>query len=237
MHQIVENLNKLGVHSIENNLQLLLEIKETDTKQVSQIDEQMSRLFARTRKNLSLECPKALLDELPITAGHMQATAERMHYTRSLTGSEFMDTFDFEVWDSDAESTTMFLSEVMERDTAATRAFIQVMKEELPSQAARMITVSLIDGEPAGIVLPHLEPGKDAEGRFFWIGLHPTFRGKNRGCALHHIGLHRLQHDFGATTYVGATELGNAPMRAIMKQNGCTEQKAVMVTLECVVCK
>ncbi|WP_268626099.1 hypothetical protein [Paenibacillus alvei] len=66
------------------------------------------------------------------------------------------------------------------------------------------------------------------EGRLFWIGIHPAYKGKGLGRGLHTIGLYRLQHDFQAKSYLGATEIENAPMRKIMETNGCVQQATVV---------
>jgi RimJ/RimL family protein N-acetyltransferase len=82
------------------------------------------------------------------------------------------------------------------------------------------------------VVFPHLEPDKDREGRIFWIGIHPKFRGKGLGKYLHLIGLYRLRNDFNAKSYLGATEINNNPMKKIMKYNGCVENKHPVISLE-----
>ena len=82
------------------------------------------------------------------------------------------------------------------------------------------------------MVFPHLEPDKDNEGRIFWIGIQPKFRGKGLGKNLHQIGLYRLQNDFKAKSYLGATQINNNSMRKIMKYNGCVENKNTVISLE-----
>ncbi|GGN59112.1 GNAT family N-acetyltransferase [Oceanobacillus indicireducens] len=113
-----------------------------------------------------------------------------------------------------------------------TEKFLRSMKTELPSQVERMFTIYKVKDEPVGVVFPHLEPNKDREGRIFWIGIHPKFRGKGLGKNLHLIGLYRLRNDFKAKSYLGATEINNYPMKKIMLSNGCVENKNTVISLE-----
>ena len=52
------------------------------------------------------------------------------------------------------------------------------------------------------------------------------------GKQLHLIGLFRLQIEFKAKSYLGATQIENIPMRKIMEANGCSEQKDLFITME-----
>jgi RimJ/RimL family protein N-acetyltransferase len=78
----------------------------------------------------------------------------------------------------------------------------------------------LLDGEPVGIVLPVIWPRKVIEGTQFHIAVHPAWRRRGLGRALHAAGLHLLA-DAGATRYVGSTWLENAAMTRVFERNGC----------------
>ena len=121
-----------------------------------------------------------------------------------------------------------FLAETMGKIVQEAQAFLITMKEELPAQADNMFTVYVVNGEPAGVVLPHIEPDTDREGRMFWVGMHPRYRGKGLGKSLHLTGLYRLQNEYNAKTYLGSTQIDNVPMRKIMAGNGCIEQHTLI---------
>ncbi|WP_449620055.1 GNAT family N-acetyltransferase [Robertmurraya sp. Marseille-Q9965] len=144
-----------------------------------------------------------------------------------------IDDLDYEIWSFNENRAISFLSEVMDRNMDDTQKFLMSMKIELPSQVQKMYTIFKLKNEPVGVVFPHLEPDMDKEGRIFWIGIHPKFQGNGLGRILHLIGLYRLQNDFKAKSYIGATQINNIPMRKIMVANGCLENKNTVISLEC----
>lgn len=75
-------------------------------------------------------------------------------------------------------------------------------------------------GEPVGLSIPIIEQGTVDEGRLFYFGVVPEWRGKGYGSAFHRISLNLLQR-IGATTYVGSTDEANRHMIRIFEQNGC----------------
>lgn len=75
-------------------------------------------------------------------------------------------------------------------------------------------------GEPVGLSIPIIEQGTVDEGRLFYFGIVPEWRGKGYGAALHRISLNLLR-GIGVTTYVGSTDEANRHMIRIFEQNGC----------------
>ena len=75
-------------------------------------------------------------------------------------------------------------------------------------------------GEPVGLSIPIIEQGTVDEGRLFYFGVVPEWRGKGYGTALHRISLNLLR-EIGATTYVGSTDEANRHMIRIFERNGC----------------
>lgn len=76
-------------------------------------------------------------------------------------------------------------------------------------------------GHPIGIIMPHIEPDTVAEGRLFYFGLFPEYRGEGKGVALHQLALHLLRENFRAKVYIGNTSAKNIPMIHTFIQNGC----------------
>lgn len=77
------------------------------------------------------------------------------------------------------------------------------------------------EGETVGISIPHIEPGTKEEGRLFYFGILPKWRGKGVGTVCHQHSLETLK-SLGATYYVGSTDAANAGMIRIFENNGCT---------------
>lgn len=75
-------------------------------------------------------------------------------------------------------------------------------------------------GEPIGLSIPIIEQGTVDEGRLFYFGVVPEFRGKGYGAAFHRISL-KLLREIGAVTYVGSTDEANQHMIRIFELNGC----------------
>ncbi|WP_252504905.1 GNAT family N-acetyltransferase [Sporosarcina sp. Marseille-Q4943] len=74
--------------------------------------------------------------------------------------------------------------------------------------------------EPIGLSIPMIEQGTVDEGRLFYFGVVPEWRGKGYGAMFHRISLNLLQ-EFGAKTYVGSTDEANQHMIRIFEQNDC----------------
>ncbi|WP_221567798.1 GNAT family N-acetyltransferase [Alkalihalobacillus sp. TS-13] len=94
------------------------------------------------------------------------------------------------------------------------------MKTELGSNYIKNCLIAYHDKDPIGITIPHIEPGTVDEGRLFYFGLIPAYRGNKLGMTLHKLSLQFLKC-IGATYYIGATGHKNIPMERIFQINGC----------------
>lgn len=98
--------------------------------------------------------------------------------------------------------------------------FLDSLKRELGEQWREHCLYFINDRDYAGIAIPHIEMGTMDEGRLFYFGVVPEWRGKGMGSAIHKIAL-TLLRKWNATTYVGSTGSENEPMIRIFEQNGC----------------
>ena len=230
MNELLRQLHEAGVHGIKSDKGIILEALEDQLHNEREIDALLYKLLLDVKglKQVIFQCSRKLLAKLDNVQKMMTTEGERVIYTRSLAVPIEIQVPSFEIWPATEQKSISFLAEVMGRSTERAHAFLRGMKEELPTQADTMFTVYLVNGEAAGIVLPHIEPDTDREGRMFWIGMHPSYRGKGLGKNLHMIGLYRLQEEFKAKTYLGSTQIDNYPMRNIMASNGCVERNTVI---------
>ncbi|MCS0673675.1 GNAT family N-acetyltransferase [Cytobacillus firmus] len=235
MDKLLKDLNAAGVHSINSDSGIILEIFQDELLSPNKVDYLINSLLTldgSSIEKVKLECPQGILDKLVVTRGKMKVIGERIIFKKQFEECENKKVPSYEVWPLLNQSSIAFLSEVMNYTYEQTEKFLKSMKTELPEQADKMFTVYTVHSEPAGAVFPHLEPGWDREGRMFWIGIHPDFKGKGYGKNLHLIGLHRLQHDFKAEKYLGATRADNAAMRKVMEANGCIQESNSVFSLE-----
>ncbi|TFJ92338.1 GNAT family N-acetyltransferase [Lentibacillus salicampi] len=236
MDTLLKQLKRAGVRSIKNDFDIMLELSDAGHHRAAKIDSLISDLLtglgnSRFEKVL-FECSEAMLNNLHEVKKQMRMTGKRVVYTKPLTNPIEKSTVPYhEVCPITRPNAISLLSEVMGRSFRDAEKFLKGMKTELPSQADNMYTVYMVDGEPIGVVLPHIEPDTDKEGRMFWIGVHPVFRGKGYGRLLHLIGLYRLQHEFGATSYYGVTKVDNTPMQNVMSANGCVRNNDPVISL------
>lgn len=233
---VLKQLQTVGVHYITSGNTIMLEILNDKHNKATEIDMLIHKLITQLQncnfKNIKLECPKHLLNSLNCTKAKMKIIGERVIYTNTLTMPEDFSIPNYEVWSIFENKSISFLSEIMQKSLIDTENFLKQMSEELPSQAEKMYTVYIVNNEPVGVVLPHIEPRTDREGRMFWIGIHPCFLGKRMGKALHSIGLYRLKNDFKAKSYLGITQTDNHAMKKIMISNGCTQNENTVISLE-----
>ncbi|WP_085506569.1 GNAT family N-acetyltransferase [Thalassobacillus devorans] len=96
------------------------------------------------------------------------------------------------------------------------------VKGELGEDYRKSCLVAYENGEPIGVVMPHIEPGTADEGRLFYFGLVPEVRGKRKSKQLHRQALDILKSQFGASYYIGSTSRNNVPMLKTFEANGCT---------------
>ncbi|WP_370223182.1 GNAT family N-acetyltransferase [Cytobacillus sp.] len=234
MDKLLKDLKAAGVHSIKGDSEIILEIFQDERISPNKADYLINRLLTMDESRIEkvkLQCPQAILDELMVSRGKMKVIGERVIFKKQFAESKIEQAPPYEVWPLLNNSSIIFLSEVMNFTYEQTEKFLKSMKAELPEQADNMFTVYTVHSEPAGAVFPHLEPDRDREGRMFWIGIHPDFKGKGYGKNLHLIGLHRLQYEYKAEKYLGATSADNAAMRKIMEANGCTQESNSVFTL------
>ncbi len=91
--------------------------------------------------------------------------------------------------------------------------------------------VAFKDGNPVGYVFPQRYFDKMEEGSIFAIGVLPKFQGNGYGKVIHAKGLEMLAA-MGVTSYVGSTEIENAPMIAIFLANGCELTKVHTIEVD-----
>lgn len=218
---------------IENDSTIMLELLACMPSQLNEADYLVREIVKkRMNKKVLLETPKGILEQLPFTNTTMSKKGERIIFTKDLLEKKIISNQVYEVWSISEPRAIHFLSEVMEQGIQETEKFLQSMRSELPDQVDNILTVHYDNHIPIGVVIPHIEPDTDSEGRIFWIGLHPQYRGKGYGRNLHNIGLERLQQDFQAKTYLGATQIENEPMKNIMIANGCKHFGESVISLE-----
>lgn len=94
------------------------------------------------------------------------------------------------------------------------------MQSELGAGYQKSCLVIFHENQAAGVTMPQIEQGTDDEGRLFYFGIVPAFRGRGLGEYLHKLSLHLLKQ-MGATYYIGATGQRNIPMQRIFEANAC----------------
>ncbi|MEL5987215.1 N-acetyltransferase [Kurthia gibsonii] len=181
---------------------------------------------------IKLECLKNLFNRFEFIKDHMNIIGERVMFTKNLIMEEVTPPPQYEVWPIHTNKSIVFLSEIMKISFNEAQNFLIQMREELPEQAEKMYTVYIVNHEPIGVVLPHIEPRTDKEGRIFWIGIHPRFLGTKLGKNLHTIGLYRLKNEFKANSYLGITKIDNHAMKKVMISNNCLQNENTLISLE-----
>lgn len=110
--------------------------------------------------------------------------------------------------------------------------WLDQMKGELGSNYTNSLLGVFENGTAIGITMPHIEPGTFDEGRLFYFGLVPEERGKGKSAAIHLQSLFLLKRNFGASTYIGATDRSNRPMLRVFEKNDCRLLRRVAATLD-----
>ncbi|MDQ0351891.1 RimJ/RimL family protein N-acetyltransferase [Alkalibacillus filiformis] len=229
--EVLKDLESLNVQVLINQRTIILEKFDVNIEQAKEADMLVYNLCKELDQtpydHILFECRTEMFDHIPKINKMMKVHGKRVVYTKPLEPFAF-PRYESDIWSVDDSKSINFLSEVMGVNYYRAEKFLEGMKQELPNQADQMFTVYVEDEQPVGIVLPHIEPNTDHEGRIFWMGVHSRFLGKGYGKILHAISLERLRHDFHAKSYLGVTEEENEPMRNIMKANGCEEEYKVV---------
>ncbi|MGE7945612.1 hypothetical protein [Lysinibacillus sp. NPDC093688] len=117
MDQLLQHLQRVGVHNLKSDSVIILEILENRLHLASEIDvlinELLDKLQSSSLKKVKLECPKILLDSLNCTRSKMEIVGERVVYKRSLMTPLNVSIPDYEVWSFSENNAISFLSEVM----------------------------------------------------------------------------------------------------------------------------
>ncbi len=126
-------------------------------------------------------------------------------------------------------SSNIFLdkwSKVMQGSLNASSTFtieehFQSVQSELGTMYKDSYILAYEGDQCVGGVMPHIEPGTEAEGRLFYFGLLPEVRSKGKARLLHLQALHYLKDHFHADYYIGGTSTANVPMQKVFKHNKC----------------
>ncbi|MFO1443878.1 GNAT family N-acetyltransferase [Bacillus sp. Bva_UNVM-123] len=94
------------------------------------------------------------------------------------------------------------------------------MESEIGDNYTKSCLIVFKENEPVGITMPHIEQGTVDEGRLFYFGFIPEYRGKGHGALIHRQSLQYLKQ-IGAKHYIGATGYKNLPMQKIFIANNC----------------
>ncbi|CAM3849712.1 GNAT family N-acetyltransferase [Alkalicoccus chagannorensis] len=225
--------NEPGLRLLFNHQDIFLEI---DAEAASySLNERIEQLCLQLGKEgyhrMVLECPASTANALPSVRTYMTLQNKRVGFRRALGN---LSPFPFQQYTctklSLGHQAVLHLADMMQTDTTTAARFLNGMQQELPDQADDMMTMLYFENTAIGLVLPHVEPDTDQEGRLFWMGLHPDFRSQGHGQALHYTGLYRLQEEARARSYYGITDHTNHAMQRIMKSNGCTQEEEPLLT-------
>jgi hypothetical protein len=99
---------------------------------------------------------------------------------------------------------------------------MRTVEKELGPTYKDTCLIAYEGAEPIGVIMPHIEPGTDDEGRIFYFGLIPEARGRKKSVLLYNQGLAVLKTRFHASYSVGATSIHNTPMLKVFEKTGCT---------------
>ncbi|WP_342527632.1 GNAT family protein [Chryseomicrobium sp. FSL W7-1435] len=104
-----------------------------------------------------------------------------------------------------------------------TKQLLESLHLELGNDWRKLVMLFQEKDEFIGLAIPHIEAGTISEGRLFYFGMKPNWRGKGKTTACHAAALKKL-HELGATTYVGSTDIANEAMIHVMDKNGASER-------------
>ncbi|WP_421384025.1 GNAT family N-acetyltransferase [Bacillus salacetis] len=84
-------------------------------------------------------------------------------------------------------------------------------------------------GKDAGFFIPHIEPYTKTEGRIFFFGITPQFRGQGLASEVHNFAAASLRMELKADSYIGTTDVQNLPMKKVFQKNGCVKIQSIKI--------
>ncbi|MDE4084349.1 GNAT family N-acetyltransferase [Planococcus maritimus] len=153
-------------------------------------------------------------------------------YRRDLSGFEDVEMeTPFSVKSLEETTSDVFLKTWMEASAGSLNASapftslpaqkeFEGMQAELGVNYQKSCLVIFYGHQAIGVTMPQIEQGTVDEGRLFYFGIVPDFRGKGLGESIHKLSLHLLKQ-MGAAYYIGATGQHNIPMQRIFEANAC----------------
>jgi hypothetical protein len=108
----------------------------------------------------------------------------------------------------------------------------QVMLDSLFSEIdSNRFRIYLVrkSGRDAGFFIPHIEPCTESEGRLFFMGITPSFRGLGLASTVHQFAAAALRLELNADTYIGVTDMDNLPMKQVFSINGCKKIQTLAI--------
>ncbi len=208
--------------------------------QISQaIQEMVEKKFQHDLKSISVICDESELnfgfwkDEL-LKAG-FQLKTRRLQFERSLDTLEKKSGSHEITWQKTEDAQFQKYWMLASKDSlnkpdsvSIDNGLFEGLKEELGSSYGDHCLIGCWNGRPIGISIPHIEPGTAEEGRLFFLGLFPEYRGQGLGRYLHLQSLIHLKR-IGARNYIGMTDERNIPMQKLFIQNGCPNTRTISV--------
>ena len=108
------------------------------------------------------------------------------------------------------------------------RSMVKALHEEVEQEKFR-IYHAVKDGQDAGVFISHIEPFTKDEGRLFYFGLTPEFRGKGLAAVFHRFALAAIKLELDAESYIGVTDADNSAMKRVFLQNDCTHIQTIEI--------
>lgn len=190
---------------------LIIEWQQGDTPYLSLL---MDPVFEEELKNQGfrvvstiVEHERGLIEELP-----QILQSWRTLYASELTDNQFADIYEACKSGSANKNQLFTMDQIMES-----------LRLELGEGWRELAMLFYEQEEVIGMTIPHIEPNTTSEGRLFYFGMMPKWRGKGKATVCHAAALHRLK-ELGASHYVGSTDTSNIGMIRIMVENGALER-------------
>ncbi|MGD6801433.1 GNAT family N-acetyltransferase [Rossellomorea vietnamensis] len=153
---------------------------------------------------------------------------EREVYFRNLEdiSGEASDSILTIIEEPEAESTLSCLTDILD-DRQEAENIIESLTSEVAPDKYKIILVR-VGGKAAGLYIPHIEPHTEDEGRLFFFGIMPYFRGCGYAAEIHKTALASLK-SLNAKVYAGVTDSDNLPMKKVFERNGCTKSSSLEI--------